>query len=75
MKRHIKQKNSLDGTVNLDSSTEMSTEDLYIPQTGVVKSRSLESLKDALKDQEHESKVLGEFSPILIVPIRPFILQ
>ncbi|XP_066931224.1 uncharacterized protein [Clytia hemisphaerica] len=56
MKRHIKQKNSLDGTVNLDTSTEMSTEDLYIPQTGVVKSRSLESLKDALKDQEHESK-------------------
>ena len=54
MKRHHKQKNNLDGN---NSSTDVSTEDLYIappitPVVSLVKSRSLESLKDALKDHE-----------------------
>lgn len=69
MKRHHKQKNSLDG----NSSTDVSTEDLYIPPptpvVALVKSRSLESLKDALKDHEQykEEVKVRHFNIILML--------
>ena len=56
MKRHHKQKNSLDGISSLESSADVSTENLFIPPMALVKSRSLESLKDALRDQEHNKE-------------------
>jgi len=60
MKRHIKQKPSLDDSSDLDDGApmnEMNTEDLFVPPSSVIKSRSLESLKDALKDQEYNEEV------------------
>jgi len=48
MKRHIKQKPSLDDSSDLDDGApmnEMNTEDLFVPPSSVIKSRSLESLR------------------------------